>query len=266
MGGYGFPDMGLPPAYGAEGEHGGQDEGGEYMQDANGQYMQGMQFMPEMYDPSCAPYGMPFGWPGMPMDGHGPGFGGEGVGPDGQLMGFGGQLGPDGHPDGNFGNGFPQGGGRGDQAGGPGGGEAQGDGTGRKEGRRGKGRKKEALAEEKAAAAAASVGKPPLPAMGCDISKSGFENATTTSGKSYHSKCICVGCGLSDNMCGPALATSIRCCCFEANVKVDPSQCQETRDLCMGRMGCKAGPFVADITNPLVDNHELVVVVEKKVV
>jgi len=71
-GGYmgpGMMDMGLPPAFGAEGDGGGQDGEGNFMpmQDADGnQYMQGMPFMPEMYDPSCAPY-MPYGWPGMPQ-------------------------------------------------------------------------------------------------------------------------------------------------------------------------------------------------------
>mmetsp|Transcript_654 Transcript_654/g.2005 ORF Transcript_654/g.2005 Transcript_654/m.2005 type:complete len:106 (-) Transcript_654:111-428(-) len=88
---------------------------------------------------------------------------------------------------------------------------------------------------------------------------------TQSSGKKYHTKCICVGCGCSENMCEPALATDIRCCCFEAAVKVDPSLCKDTDQLCYGRMGLKVGPAVLDVTNPFVDKHELIVVCEKKV-
>lgn len=135
MGGYmgpGMMDMGLPPAFGAEGE-GAQDGEGNFMpmQDAEGnQYMQGMPFMPEMYDPSCAPY-MPYGWPGMQQ-----------MDPSGAYAA----------------QGFPQQGG--DQCV-PGSWEQAGDEAGpsdKKEGRRGKGRKKDRDGfEEKASAGAASL-------------------------------------------------------------------------------------------------------------
>jgi len=164
MGGYGMPDMGLPPAYGTEGDAGGQDGvPGQYMQDADGNvqnpYMQGnmgMQYMhPDMYNQY-----MPFGWTGMPMDGSG-GYGMPhmegGVGPDGQFHpGFAGhgQL-DQAHQDASFAEGFAAA--RGDLQGiAPGQMQDMGD-AGRKEGRRGKGRKKEALAEEKAAAAMAAT-------------------------------------------------------------------------------------------------------------
>lgn len=65
--GYGMSDMGLPPAYGEGGEEG-QDVDGHFVQDVDGQYMQGMQFMPEMYDPNYGQY-MPYGWPGVGVDG-----------------------------------------------------------------------------------------------------------------------------------------------------------------------------------------------------
>merc|ERR1740121_2930108 len=48
-------------------------------------------------------------------------------------------------------------------------------------------------------------------------------------------------------------------------VSVNPSQCQNTDSLCAARTGCKAGPCVADLTNPIEDKHELIVVNEKKV-
>lgn len=150
MGGYmgpGMLDMGLPPAYGAEGEGVPHLDGeGNFMpmQDADGnQYMQGMPFMPEMYDPSCAPY-MPYGWPGMP-----------GM----QQMDASGAYAAQGYP----------------QQGGeqcvPGGWEQAGEEAGamgeaapsdRKEGRRGKGRKKDRDGvEEKASQGAASLAQKP---------------------------------------------------------------------------------------------------------
>eukprot|EP00440_Ansanella_granifera_P043194 gb/GFBE01046826.1/.p1 GENE.gb/GFBE01046826.1/~~gb/GFBE01046826.1/.p1 ORF type:complete len:104 (+),score=26.22 gb/GFBE01046826.1/:1-312(+) len=91
-----------------------------------------------------------------------------------------------------------------------------------------------------------------------------MQGPTTSHGKSYHTKCICLGCGCSDQMCAPALASDLRCCCLEVNMKVDPSLCQQASQLCIARMGCKLGPAVVDVTNPLVDKDELVVVVEKK--
>jgi len=138
MGGYmgpGMLDLGLPPAYGAEGEGGPQLDGegnfipGMPMQDADGnQYMQGMPFMPEMYDPSMTPY-MPYGWPGMQQM-------------DPSMMQ----------------QGFPQ---QGGEQCVPGSWEQAGDEAGaadKKEGRRGKGRKKDREGfEEKASAGAASL-------------------------------------------------------------------------------------------------------------
>mmetsp|Transcript_74801 Transcript_74801/g.173283 ORF Transcript_74801/g.173283 Transcript_74801/m.173283 type:complete len:530 (+) Transcript_74801:234-1823(+) len=67
--GYGMPDMGLPPAYSTEGDT--LQEGAEYdLQnvDLDGQFMQGMQFMPEMYDPNYGQY-MSYGWGGVPVEG-----------------------------------------------------------------------------------------------------------------------------------------------------------------------------------------------------
>mmetsp|Transcript_3910 Transcript_3910/g.9492 ORF Transcript_3910/g.9492 Transcript_3910/m.9492 type:complete len:104 (-) Transcript_3910:40-351(-) len=90
-------------------------------------------------------------------------------------------------------------------------------------------------------------------------------SSTESSGKSWHTKCICVGCGFMDNMCQPAFAGDVRCCCFEAAVKVDPSQCKDAHQLCIARAGMKVGPVVVDATNPFVDKHELIVVAEKKV-
>mmetsp|Transcript_19141 Transcript_19141/g.49092 ORF Transcript_19141/g.49092 Transcript_19141/m.49092 type:complete len:479 (+) Transcript_19141:160-1596(+) len=64
FGGYGF-DLGLPPAFG-DGSAEACDGYGEM--DPNN-YMQGMQFLPESYDPS---YGyMPYGWAAMPSEGDG---------------------------------------------------------------------------------------------------------------------------------------------------------------------------------------------------
>merc|ERR1711920_1138555 len=59
-------------------------------------------------------------------------------------------------------------------------------------------------------------------------------NDTRISGKSFHTNCFCFGCGLTD-------------------------------DLCRCRAGCKVCPVTVDVKNPLVDNHELIVVCEKKV-
>mmetsp|Transcript_143717 Transcript_143717/g.374294 ORF Transcript_143717/g.374294 Transcript_143717/m.374294 type:complete len:106 (-) Transcript_143717:83-400(-) len=102
--------------------------------------------------------------------------------------------------------------------------------------------------------------------MGNSSSSSSYTSSATEShGKSYHTKCIFFGCGLSDNMCEPALASDVRCCCFEAAVKVDPSQCKDAHQLCIARAGVKVGPVVVDATNPFVDKHELIVVAENKV-
>jgi len=138
----GMSDMGgLPPAFGAEGEDGGA------WQDADGNFMPGMfmQDPTQMYDPSMGPY-MPYGWPGMAMNGQQ--FGGQGIGPDGQPYGFD----PNGQmalgSQGGYGNAFVV-----DQADG-GMGEAGVDGAGRKEGRRGKGRKKDLMEQQEKAGGA----------------------------------------------------------------------------------------------------------------
>eukprot|EP00404_Azadinium_spinosum_P020620 CAMPEP_0180509662 /NCGR_PEP_ID=MMETSP1036_2-20121128/49849_1 /TAXON_ID=632150 /ORGANISM="Azadinium spinosum, Strain 3D9" /LENGTH=324 /DNA_ID=CAMNT_0022520099 /DNA_START=183 /DNA_END=1154 /DNA_ORIENTATION=- len=66
--GYGLPEMGLPPAFGTEGDQG--CDGVYGLQDGDGNYMQGIPFMPEMYDPNYGAYmnGM-YGWPGCGGDG-----------------------------------------------------------------------------------------------------------------------------------------------------------------------------------------------------
>jgi len=89
---------------------------------------------------------------------------------------------------------------------------------------------------------------------------------TMAHGKKYFTNCICIGCGVSEHMCQPALAGEVRCCCAESATHVDPRQCREPRDLCLVRAGAKAGPLVLEAKNPLIDDHELVVVVEKKLV
>jgi len=84
--GYGMPDMGLPPAYGTEGEAGqvgdgtftGQEMDGQFMQDMDGQFMQGI-FVPEMYDQSYGQY-MPYGWAAVPMEAAA-GYGADASGP-----------------------------------------------------------------------------------------------------------------------------------------------------------------------------------------
>eukprot|EP00928_Gymnodinium_smaydae_P076801 TRINITY_DN5989_c0_g1_i2.p2 TRINITY_DN5989_c0_g1~~TRINITY_DN5989_c0_g1_i2.p2 ORF type:complete len:101 (-),score=9.45 TRINITY_DN5989_c0_g1_i2:240-542(-) len=90
--------------------------------------------------------------------------------------------------------------------------------------------------------------------------------ATESTGKSYHTKCFCVGCGCSEFLCAPLVAGDVRCCCVVANVKVDPSLCKETRDMCIARAGVRVGPLVVDATNPLIDKHELVVVADKQLI
>lgn len=142
MGG-GLNDMGLPPAaFGADGE--GVEGAAGFMPDPNCQYPQGMPFMPNMYDPRSGQY-MGFGWPGMPMDGQG--FGVEGIGPSGQFMGYGGDPAAAG---GAFGAGYAQG------ADGAQGLEGASEGADRK-GRRAKGRKKDGMADEKAAMTAGDM-------------------------------------------------------------------------------------------------------------
>lgn len=74
FGGYGMPDMGLPPAFGEGEPHEAGAEAAFDMQDVEGQYMQfinsaeGMQLMSEMYDPSYGQY-LPYGWSGVGMEG-----------------------------------------------------------------------------------------------------------------------------------------------------------------------------------------------------
>lgn len=67
------------------------------------------------------------------------------------------------------------------------------------------------------------------------------------------------------SMCAPAFAADMRCCCVETGMSVDPSQCQDTKHLCNARAGCKFGPCIVDITNPIEEKHELIVVNQKKV-
>jgi hypothetical protein len=88
---------------------------------------------------------------------------------------------------------------------------------------------------------------------------------TRISGKNYHTNCGCIGCGLTDDICRPVLAGEMRCCCLETGTRVDMSTVEKAEDLCKCRAGCKLCPAVVDVKNPLIDNHELVVVCEKKV-
>jgi len=85
--GYGMPDMGLPPAYGTEGEAAqtgdgtffGQEMDCQFMHDVDGQFLQGMQYLPEMYDPNYGPY-MSYGWAAVPVE-TAPGYGEQAPGP-----------------------------------------------------------------------------------------------------------------------------------------------------------------------------------------
>jgi len=90
-------------------------------------------------------------------------------------------------------------------------------------------------------------------------------NDTRISGKSFHTNCFCMGCGLTDDLCRPVLAGEFRCCCLESGTRVDLANSQTMNDLCRCRAGCKVCPVTVDLKNPLVDNHELIVVCEKKV-
>lgn len=96
---------------------------------------------------------------------------------------------------------------------------------------------------------------------------SGLQSSdTNTQGKKFFTNCICVGCGFAESMCQPVLAAEARCCCLEHSTRLDAGQCCKAEDLCKGRAGFKVGPIVLDAKNPLVDNHELVVVAEKNMV
>jgi hypothetical protein len=88
---------------------------------------------------------------------------------------------------------------------------------------------------------------------------------TRISGKNCHTNCGCLGCGLTDDLCKPALAGEFRCCCLESGTRIDFSNTETTSDLCRCRAGCKVCPVVVDAKNPLVDNHELIVVCENKI-
>uniref|UniRef100_A0A7S1AHN6 Uncharacterized protein n=1 Tax=Noctiluca scintillans TaxID=2966 RepID=A0A7S1AHN6_NOCSC len=84
--------------------------------------------------------------------------------------------------------------------------------------------------------------------------------------KKMHSKLVCVGCGCSDQWCSPVIASDVKCCCCEGSAKMDPTQLKEARDFCEARCGFKCGPVVGDAMNPLVDNNELIVVADKKLI
>jgi hypothetical protein len=89
-------------------------------------------------------------------------------------------------------------------------------------------------------------------------------NDTRISGKKFHTNCGCVGLGCTDDLCNPGLAGEFRCCCLESGTRLDASSVQTGSDLCKCRAGCKLCPAVVDLKNPIVDNHELIVVTEKK--
>jgi len=93
-----------------------------------------------------------------------------------------------------------------------------------------------------------------------------IQTRDTVASRTCFTNCGCVGCGISqDNFCKPMFASEARCCCLEAATRVDFSECQKAKDLCEVRAGVKAGPLVVDAKNPIVDNHELVVLAEKRV-
>jgi hypothetical protein len=89
---------------------------------------------------------------------------------------------------------------------------------------------------------------------------------TSASGKKFFTNFLCVGCGCNDELVKPMVATEFRCCCLEHGTRVDFTNCDKASHLCLGRAGCKAGPVVGEVKNPLIDNHELIVVFEKKIV
>mmetsp|Transcript_80190 Transcript_80190/g.175884 ORF Transcript_80190/g.175884 Transcript_80190/m.175884 type:complete len:102 (+) Transcript_80190:100-405(+) len=89
--------------------------------------------------------------------------------------------------------------------------------------------------------------------------------ATRASGTQWFTKCLIVGCGCHKDLCSPALAADVRCCCFEMGMSVDPDRCRATDQLCIARAGVKVAPAVVEVSNPLWDNHELIVVCEKQV-
>merc|ERR1711884_649041 len=98
--------------------------------------------------------------------------------------------------------------------------------------------------------------------MGCSVLGS---RASQAHGTSFFTKLFCCGWGINKDMCNPVCAGDTECCCLECALEVNPKQCQHADQLCLARTGCKAGPCVADLTNPLVDKHELIVVNERKV-
>mmetsp|Transcript_101657 Transcript_101657/g.282963 ORF Transcript_101657/g.282963 Transcript_101657/m.282963 type:complete len:217 (-) Transcript_101657:89-739(-) len=90
-------------------------------------------------------------------------------------------------------------------------------------------------------------------------------NDTKASGKKFYTNCIFVGCGCHNELMKPLWAEEVRCCCFEEADRVDFSNCNKASDMCACRSGCKTGPCVAEVKNPLIDNHEFVVVLEKPI-
>jgi len=88
---------------------------------------------------------------------------------------------------------------------------------------------------------------------------------TAASGKKFYSNFLCVGCGCSPDLMNPLFASECRCICVEHGTRIDPIQCQQASDLCLCRSGCKLGPVVGEVKNPIVDNVELIVVCDKKV-
>jgi len=77
--GYGMTDMGLPPAYGTEGDAGQAGDGTYPGQEVDSQFIQGMQYLPEMYDPNYGAF-MQYGWAAVPVEAA-PGYGAEATGP-----------------------------------------------------------------------------------------------------------------------------------------------------------------------------------------
>lgn len=88
---------------------------------------------------------------------------------------------------------------------------------------------------------------------------------TVVKGKKMYSNCICLGCGCNDEIMHPLHASEARCLCVEQGVRIDPIHCQQASDLCLCRSGCKLGPVVGEVKNPIIDNVEVIVVCDKKV-
>ena len=74
--------------------------------------------------------------------------------------------------------------------------------------------------------------------------------STVSKDKKWYTKVVCLGCSMSDQACSPVVASDLRCCCFDAGMKVDPIDLKKAQDTCDCQHGNLKEPSYAKTDSP----------------